>query len=68
MTCRRAAGEWSSCARWTAPACTLDGLQDSGALSSLARADALVVRPAHAPETPQANLFQSTCCKIEGIA
>ncbi len=39
-------------ARWDGAGVTLDGLQDSGALSSLARANALVVRPAHAPETP----------------
>ena len=37
---------------WDGTGVTLDGLQDSGALSSLARANALVVRPAHAPETP----------------
>ena len=37
---------------WDAGHVSLDGLQDSGALSSLARANALVVRPAHAPETP----------------
>ncbi|MEI6643317.1 MAG: molybdopterin molybdotransferase MoeA [Novosphingobium sp.] len=34
---------------WDGGTVTLDGLQDSGALSSLARANALVVRPAHAP-------------------
>lgn len=37
---------------WDGTTVALDGLQDSGALSSLARANALVVRPAHAPETP----------------
>ncbi|MBX9884368.1 MAG: molybdopterin molybdotransferase MoeA, partial [Novosphingobium sp.] len=37
---------------WDGGTVSLDGLQDSGALSSLARANALVVRPAHAPETP----------------
>lgn len=37
---------------WDGGEVSLDGLQDSGALSSLARANALVVRPAHAPETP----------------
>jgi molybdopterin molybdotransferase len=37
---------------WDAGHVSLDGLQDSGALSSLARANALVVRPAHAPESP----------------
>ena len=37
---------------WDAGEVSLDGLQDSGALSSLARANALVVRPAHAPQTP----------------
>ncbi len=37
---------------WDAGHVSLDGLQDSGALSSLARANALVVRPAQAPETP----------------
>ncbi|MFM9935202.1 MAG: molybdopterin molybdotransferase MoeA [Novosphingobium sp.] len=37
---------------WDGTGVTLDGLQDSGALSSLARANALVVRPAHAAETP----------------
>ncbi len=37
---------------WDGIGVTLDGLQDSGALSSLARANALVVRPAHAQETP----------------
>ena len=37
---------------WDAGQVSLDGLQDSGALSSLARANALAVRPAHAPETP----------------
>ena len=37
---------------WDAGTVSLDGLQDSGALSSLARANALVVRPAHAPEAP----------------
>jgi molybdopterin molybdotransferase len=37
---------------WDAGEVSLDGLQDSGALSSLARANALVVRPAHAPHTP----------------
>jgi molybdopterin molybdotransferase len=36
---------------WNGEDVTLDGLQDSGALSSLARANALVVRPAHVPET-----------------
>ena len=35
---------------WDGTGVTLDDLQDSGALSSLARANALVVRPAHAPE------------------
>ena len=39
-------------ALWDGSGVTLDGLQDSGALSSLARANALVVRPAHAAETP----------------
>jgi molybdopterin molybdotransferase len=38
-------------ALWDGTGVTLDGLQDSGALSSLARANALVVRPAHAAET-----------------
>ena len=37
---------------WDGGQVSLDGLQDSGALSSLARANALVVRPAHAPEAP----------------
>ena len=37
---------------WDAGEVSLDGLQDSGALSSLARANALVVRSAHAPQTP----------------
>ena len=37
---------------WDGATVSLDGLQDSGALSSLARANALVVRPAHAPATP----------------
>lgn len=37
---------------WDGGEVSLDGLQDSGALSSLARANALVVRPAHADETP----------------
>lgn len=37
---------------WDAGEVSLDGLQDSGALSSLARANALVVRPANEPETP----------------
>jgi molybdopterin molybdotransferase len=37
---------------WDGSGVKLDGLQDSGALSSLARANALVVRPAHAPEAP----------------
>jgi molybdopterin molybdotransferase len=39
-------------AQWDGGGVTLDTLQDSGALSSLARANALVVRPAGAPETP----------------
>lgn len=37
---------------WDGGEVSLDGLQDSGALSSLARANALVVRPANEPETP----------------
>jgi molybdopterin molybdotransferase len=37
---------------WDAGEVSLDGLQDSGALSSLARANALVLRPANEPETP----------------
>ncbi|WP_292927014.1 molybdopterin molybdotransferase MoeA [Novosphingobium sp. PASSN1] len=37
---------------WDAGEVSLDGLQDSGALSSLARANALAVRPANEPETP----------------
>lgn len=37
---------------WNGGEVSLDGLQDSGALSSLARANALVVRPAHAPVAP----------------
>ena len=37
---------------WDSGEVSLDGLQDSGALSSLARANALVVRPANEPETP----------------
>ena len=36
---------------WDGSGVTLDGLQDSGALSSLARANALVVRPAGVAET-----------------
>lgn len=36
---------------WDGSGVSLDGLQDSGALSSLARANALVVRPAGTPET-----------------
>jgi molybdopterin molybdotransferase len=39
-------------ALWDGAGVMLDGLQDSGALSSLARANALVVRTAHSPETP----------------
>ncbi len=37
---------------WDGEGVSLDGLQDSGALSSLARANALVQRPAGAAETP----------------
>jgi molybdopterin molybdotransferase len=37
---------------WDGGEVSLDGLQDSGALSSLSRANALVVRPANEPETP----------------
>ena len=39
-------------AHWDGAAVALDPLQDSGALTPLARANALVVRPAGAPEQP----------------
>jgi molybdopterin molybdotransferase len=39
-------------ARWDGASVTLDPLQDSGALSSLARSNALVRREARAPLTP----------------
>ena len=39
-------------AQWDGATVTLDGLQDSGALSPLARANALVIREAGAPPAP----------------
>lgn len=39
-------------ARWDGSHATLEPLQDSGAIGPLARANALVIRDAHAPERP----------------
>ncbi|MEO0033192.1 MAG: hypothetical protein RIS94_2950 [Pseudomonadota bacterium] len=55
-------------ARWDGASVTLDPLQDSGALSPLARANALVVREARAPAMPAGTNVPVYLLESGGIA
>ncbi len=55
-------------ARWDGARVTLDALQDSGALTPLARANALVMRPAGAPAAPLGTDVPVYMLESAGIA